>query len=152
MMHKRGLRAFVYGCGVALCGLLLSCAGPLETADARPGSAQEQQLVSFYFSAEAWGGLPFTNVQKQQVMVDAMLSGEQPHLEREVVHLQDAPMVQVRRFAAVFEVDGSVRPPAMQSGYELELLVPRGREALTVQLVNSETGVVNFVRVTPDGF
>jgi len=152
MMHKRGLRAFVYGCGVALCGLLLSCAGPLETADARPGSAQEQQLVSFYFSAEVWGGVPFTDAQKQQVMVEAMLSGERSHLEREVVHLLDTPGVQVRRFAAVFEVNGSVRPPAMRSGYELELLVPRGREALMVELVNGETGVVNLVRVAPGGF
>ena len=145
-----GFRTFTFGCGIALCGLVMSCAGPLETS-ARPESAQEQ-LASFYFSTEVWGGLPFTNAQKQQVIIDAMLSGKRSHLEREVVHLLNAPGVQVRHFTAVYEVDGSVRPPAIRSGYELELLVPRSRKALMVELVNGETGVANLVRVAQGRF
>ncbi len=146
-----GFRTFTFGCGIALCCLVMSCAGPLET-NAKPGNAQEQQLASFYFSAEAWGDLPFTGPQKQQVMIDAMLSGERSHLEREVPHRLDASGVRVRHFAAVYEVDGGVRPPAMRSGYELELLVPRSRDALMVKLVNGETGVANLVQVAPGRF
>ena len=84
-------------------------------------------------------------------MVDAMLSGELTRLEADVAHLPSAPDVRVRSFVALFEVDGSVRPPTMRAGYELELLVPYSREVLNVELLNGETGVVNLVRVEPEG-
>ncbi len=53
----------------------------------------------------------------------------------------------MRRFTAVFEVDGSTEPPSVRSGYELELLVPYSRDTLSVELENAETGVVNRVEV-----
>jgi len=143
------LKAFV--CGIALCGILASCAGPLDVGP-RPEGGREQRLVSLYFSAEAWGGVPFSEAQKQHVMVAAMLSREHSGLEHEVAHVLDTPGVQVRRFAAVYEVDGGARPPALLSGYELELLVPYGEDSLTVELVNGETGVANLVRVPSSRF
>ncbi len=79
-----------------------------------------------------------------------MMSGEPARIEDEVTHLLSAPEVRVRRFAAVFEVDGSVRPPKLHSGYELELLVPRSRKPLLVELENAATGVVNRIEVEPE--
>ena len=111
----------------------------------------DQRLVTFFFSEGAWGGLPFSEAEKQRVMVDAMVTGQPAHIEVEVTHLLSAPQARVRRFVALFEVDGSVRPPVMRSGYELELLVPHSRKALNVELENGETGVVNRVEVEPDG-
>ena len=111
----------------------------------------DQRLVTFFFSEGAWGGLPFSEAEKQRVMVDAMVTGKPAHIEVEVTHLLSAPQARVRRFVALFEVDGSVRPPVMRSGYELELLVPYSRKALSVELENGETGVVNRVEVEPDG-
>ena len=111
----------------------------------------DQRLVTFFFSEGAWGGLPFSEAEKQHVMVDAMVTGKPVHIEVEVTHLLSAPQARVRRFVALFEVDGSVRPPVMRSGYELELLVPHSRKALSVELENGETGVVNRVEVEPDG-
>jgi hypothetical protein len=148
MVGKMDLKAFV--CGIALCGILASCAGPLDVGP-RPEGSREQRLVSLYFSAEAWGGVPFTETQKQQAMVASMLGRKNSGLEHEVAHVLDTPGVQVRRFAAVYEVDGSARPPALTSGYELELLVPYSEDSLKVELVNDETGVTNLVRVVLDG-
>ncbi len=149
MVRKMDFKAFV--CGIALCGILASCAGPLD-AGPRPEGSREQRLVSLYFSAEAWGGVPFSEAQKQQAMVAAMLSREHSGLEHEVAHVLDTPGVQVRRFAAVYEVDGGAHPPALRSGYELELLVPHSEDNLTVELVNGETGVTNLVRVPSSRF
>lgn len=131
-----------------------AAASPVVSLVALPLSAdrvEDQRLVTFFFSEGAWGGVPFSEAQKQQVMVEAMLSGEIKHLEAEVTHLLSAPEARVRRFTAVFEVDGSARPPVMRSGYELELLVPHSHQALSVELENAETGVVNRVEVEPDG-
>ena len=108
-------------------------------------------MVKFFFSDGAWGGVPFTEAQKQGVIVKAMLSGKAARIEDEVTHLLSAPDARVRRFTAVFEVDGSVQPPEMRSGYELELLVPYSRKPLSVELENAETGIVNRVEVEPNG-
>ena len=111
----------------------------------------DQRLVKFFFSEGAWGGAPFNETQKQQVMLDALLGGKLARTEAEVTHLLSAPEARVRRFVAVFEVDGRVQPPAIRSGYELELLVPHSRKPLDVELENAETGVVNRVEVEPEG-
>ena len=81
-----------------------------------------------------------------------MLRGKLIRIDDDVANLPNAPAdVRVRSFVALFEVDGGVRPPTMRAGYELELLVPYSREALSVELLNGETGVVNLVRVEPEG-
>jgi hypothetical protein len=159
--RKRSRSAFIATCGVALGGLVLSFvafagspASSLRTSSLRTSSLQAtavdaQRLVSFFFSAEAWGGVPFSEAEKQKVMVDAMLTGQPARIEAGVTHLLSTPEAHVRSFVAVFEVDGSVRPPTMKAGYELELLVPQTREALTVELINGETGIVNLVKVAP---
>lgn len=135
-------------CG-AVCGL--------SSAEATPGlylvagSVGEQRTVEFFFSDAAWGGVPFTDLQKQEALVSAMTGREPVRLEAEVIHLLNAPDARVRRFTAVYEVDGSAAPPTVRSGYELELLVPYSREPLSVELENAETGVVNRVEVEPGG-
>ncbi len=141
-------------CGVALGGLLssLAIAGTPGGSLSPQNSVSEQRLVSFFFSSDAWGGVPFSESQKQKVMVDAMLSGKLARIDDDVANLPSAPAdVRVRSFVALFEVDGSVRPPTMRAGYELELLVPYTRDVLNVELLNGETGVVNLVRVDPEG-
>jgi hypothetical protein len=159
--RKRGRSAFIATCGVALGGLVLSfvavAGGPsssprtsnVQTGNVQTTTAEVQRLVTFFFSAEAWGGVPFSEAEKQKVMVDAMLTGQPTRIESEVTHLLSTPEAHVRSFVAVFEVDGSVRPPSMRAGYELELLVPQSREALTVELINGDTGIVNLVEVAP---
>ena len=146
----RGLKFIVVG-GVALGGLLSPLALAGAPTDSRTqSSVGEQRLVSFFFSSDAWGGVPFSETEKQKVMVDAMLSGKPKRIDESVANLPSTPGVRVRSFVALFEVDGSVRPPTMRSGYELELLVPYSREVLSVELLNGETGVVNLVRVEPE--
>lgn len=152
-MVRRLPKAWLVACGVALGGLVLSSSALAALVGSPPGETdvEASRLVRFFFSDEAWGGVPFSEAEKQKVMVDAMLSGKPTRLEAEVTHLPSTPDVRVRSFVAVFEVDGSVRPPTMRSGYELELLVPPSRETLSVELLNGETGVVNRVRVEPEG-
>ena len=133
----------------AVCGV----AWGLSSVRATPGlylvagSVGEQRTVEFFFSDAAWGGVPFTDLQKQEVLVSAMTGRKPVRLEAEVTHLLSAPDARVRRFTAVFEVDGSTEPPSVRSGYELELLVPYSRDTLSVELENAETGVVNRVEV-----
>lgn len=135
-------------CGLVL-GLVLAGAAP--TTGPVNGSVAEQRAVEFFFSDAAWGGVPFTEAQKQEALVGAMVGHKAVRLEAEVTHLLSAPGARVRRFVAVYEVDGSAEPPTVRSGYELELLVPYSREPLSVELENAETGVVNRVEVEPEG-
>lgn len=121
---------------------------------ATASTAAEQRAVTFFFSAEAWGGTPFSVQEKQEAMARAMLGSGSVHLEQRVVHLvtgQSSAEAHVRSFSAVFEVDASVRPPRIRTGYELELTVPRLSHTLEVELINGETGVVNIVQIAPDG-
>ena len=155
MVRKGVGRVFLYS-GLALsCLVLLSVAFASSSVGGLPVSAETrvdaQRSVRYFFSDEAWGGLPFSEADKQQAMVDAMLSGQPVRLEADVLHLLSAPEARVRSFVAVFEVDGGVRPPTLRAGYELELLVPHRSEALSVELINAETGVVNLVQVAPEG-
>ena len=133
----------------AACGL--SAAGATPGLYLVVGAVSEQRTVEFFFSDAAWGGVPFTEAQKQEALVGAMTGREPVRLEAEVIHLLNAPDARVRRFTAVYEVDGSSVPPTVRSGYELELLVPYSREPLSVELENAETGVVNRVEVEPGG-
>ena len=155
---RRRIKALIV-CGV-VSGLVMPfcavAASPVMRVALSPTAApakraEDQRLVTFFFSDRAWGGMPFTEAQKQHVIASAMLSGKTSRIEDEVTHLLSAPEARVRRFAAVFEVDGSVRPPKLHSGYELELLVPHSRKPLSVELENAVTGIVNRVEVKPDG-
>lgn len=153
-MALKGQWRFIVS-AVAACGAAFG----LSAAEATPGlylvsglvsgSVSEQRTVDFFFSDAAWGGVPFTEAQKQEALVGAMTGRKPVRLEAEVIHLLNAPDARVRRFTAVFEVDGSAAPPTVRSGFELELLVPYSREPLSVELENAETGVVNRVEVEP---
>jgi len=135
--------------------LLTICLGlPASYVEAAGDATTTGRVVDFFFSAEAWGGTPFSLEEKQAVMARAMLSGEVERLEEEVPYLsggEGAAGAEVRAFTAVYEVDASERPPSVRAGYELELLVPRTQEVLEIELVNSQTGVVNIVEVAPEG-
>ena len=140
----------------ALAASPVKVAGLKSSGSAKPSAASaervdDQRLVPFFFSEGAWGDLPFSETEKQRVMVEAMVTGKPARIEAEVTYLLSAPEARVRRFVAFFEVDGSVRPPVLRSGYELELLVPHSRQALSVELENGETGVINRVEVEPEG-
>ncbi len=153
MVHKRVRLLAVlvsFGTMSALTSPFCTAASPVTRATSAE-RVENQRVVKFFFSDTAWGGTPFSQEEMQGVMVKAMLSGESACIEEEVTHLLSAPEVRVRRFAAVFEVDGRVRPPKLHSGYELELLVPHSRKPLSVELENAETGIVNRVEVEPDG-
>lgn len=145
-LGRRGFMAVVCG---AVFGLPFAEATPGVHLIA--GSISEERSVAFFFSDTAWGGVPFTEVEKQEALVDAMVGRKAVRLEAEVTHLLSAPEARVRRFVAVFEVDGGAEPPTVRSGYELELLVPYSRDTFTVELENAETGIVNRVEVKPDG-
>ncbi len=165
MLRKLGFRDKKVGCGVFLTGLVLlsqaAAHGPLgsgtleraATVLASQVSANVEDLrpVSYFFSADAWGGLPFSEAQKQQVMVKAMLEHALVRMELPVTHLISATDAHVRTFTAVYEVDGRGDTPAMRAGYELELLVPRRETALSVELINGDTGIANRVEIVPDG-
>ena len=142
-------------CGVVFGGFASPFIALANTSPTRVGTpleaTVEERPVSFFFSDEAWGGLPFSAADKQKALVDAMVSGQPVRLERDVVHLLNAPEAHVSSFVAVFEVDGGVRPPTLRAGYELELLVQRSSEPVSVELINGDTGVVNVVRVAPEG-
>lgn len=163
--HKLGCRTKLSGFGVVLGGLVL-----LSQAEANrplvlnvldiaqptivsPVSTQLEVLrpVNYFFSAEAWGGLPFSDEQMQQVMVRAMLEHALVRMELPVTHLLDAPNAHVRAFTAVYEIDGRGDTPSLRAGYELELLVPRSGSPLIIELINGDTGITNRVEVTPDG-
>ncbi|ADI13924.1 hypothetical protein [Truepera radiovictrix] len=130
---------------------LLACQGVFSWAARAPGAPRE---LTFFFSAEAWGGTPFSVEEKQLAMGRALLRGGFERLEQPVAHLAvspETPEARVRSFVAIFEVDASVRPPRIRTGYELELLVPDAPEPLAVELVNGVTGVTNIVQIAPDG-
>ena len=152
--RKRAFSVLLGVCGVVVGSLVSPSVALANTSLTRIGTPSEttaeERPVSFFFSDEAWGGLPFSAADKQKALVDAMVSGQPVRLERDVVHLLNAPEAHVSSFVAVFEVDGRVRPPTLRAGYELELLVRRSGEAVSVELINGDTGVVNVVRVAPE--
>lgn len=112
---------------------------------------EDLRLINYFFSAEAWGGLPFSEEQKQQVMVRAMLEHSLVRMELPVTHLLSASDAHVRTFKAVYEIDGRADTPTLRAGYELELLVPRSQVPLTIELINGNTGITNRVEIVPDG-
>lgn len=163
VVRKNVFKTRHYLCGVVFGGLALSClvsahsavsTAPLDLAITEIAASGERvedlRLVSYFFSAEAWGGLPFTEAQKQQVMIDAMLGRSLVRMELKVTHLLSAPEARVRVFTAVYEIDGREASPILRAGYELELLVPHSQTPLSVELINAETGVINLVEVAPE--
>jgi hypothetical protein len=164
-VRKRGINKRASEYGVILGGLVLSCYGsayapvtgsPLDFAETEIVAAQNSRLedmrrVEYFFSADAWGGLPFTDAQKQQVMVQAMVQRSLVRMELQVTHLLSASDARVRTFTAVYEVDGRSEPPRLRAGYTLELLVPHSGSPLTVELINGDTGRINLVEIAPEG-
>jgi hypothetical protein len=164
-VRKRNLKERKREYGVILGGLVLSCYGsayaplavsPLDLAGTEIVAAQNSRLeemrrVAYFFSAEAWGGLPFTDAQKQQVMVQAMTQRSLVRMELQVTHLLSTSDARVSAFTAVYEIDGRTEPPRLRAGYTLELLVPHSGSPLTVELINGDTGKINLVEIAPEG-
>ena len=102
-----------------------------------PGASAN--TTRWFFSAEAWGGDPFSPEEKQAIVVDALSAKRIDRLTRKVSY-KVSPELTVRRFVAVFEVDGRRSPPRLRSGYDVSLELPDNAPE-SVTLTNTETGV-----------
>ena len=99
-----------------------------------------------YFSAEVWGGSPFSEGQKRRVFLEALSSQSVRRLTQSVAFEFEEPGVSVRRFAAVYEVNAKQKPPLVKNGYQLILeLSEPPPERITLR--NSETDVTWSLRI-----
>jgi hypothetical protein len=119
-----------------------------------PGCAPQTQpseataSVQFFFSSEAWGGVPFTAPEKQQALVRAMLSQSVERLERGATFVAERP-VEISRAVAVYEVDRRGELPRLRAGYELELRAPESLLGQRVTLTNRGSNVSRSVVLEP---
>ncbi|MDZ7705643.1 MAG: hypothetical protein U5L04_14305 [Trueperaceae bacterium] len=133
----------------ALLFLLLALLGvslPGCAPQTRPSEATAS--VQFFFSSEAWGGVPFTAPEKQQALVRAMLDRSVERLERGASFAAEGP-VEVRRAVAVYEVDRRGDLPRLRAGYELELRAPESLLGQRVVLTNRASNVSRSVVLEP---
>lgn len=111
------------------------------------------QVARLTFSADAWGGLPFTAEARQQAMVQAVLGRRVERLEQAVATTVDVEPVgvalSVQRFTAFFEVDAHAGLPIVSSGYQLELHLAQGAPAVHARLTNRATGITRNLRLDP---
>jgi len=106
----------------------------------------------FFFSSEAWGGLPFSQLEKQSLLVKAVSAKSLERIEIPTsysVESVDGLPVAVVSFVALYEVDAFKDFPNIRSGFVLEI-DKRGTELpQRVRVVNEETGVSRVVRLEP---
>lgn len=105
--------------------------------------------TQWFFSADAWGGVPFSPEEKQAAVVEALAGRRVNRLVRQV-DFEVSPRLSVRRFVAVFEVDARRRPPTFKSGYDVSFVLPEIPPE-RVLLTNVDTGVAWTVNVGRDG-
>lgn len=162
MLETKNPRTRLGACLLVLCLLAWANANEPRAALMSPASqgpgVQRQEaservdmrLVQYTFSAEVWGGSPFSAEEKQRVMARAMLKRSLVRLEREVPQMASGADFKVRHFLAVYQVDGRTAPPSIEVGYFLELMVPRKETTFSLDLINRNTNVANRVEVAPD--
>ncbi|MBS3967766.1 MAG: hypothetical protein KGZ60_10980 [Truepera sp.] len=111
------------------------------------------QVVHLTFSADAWGGLPFTAEARQRTMVQAVLDRRVERLEQAVATTVDAQpasvLLSVQGFTAFFEVDARSGLPIVSSGYQLELHLAQGAPTVHARLTNRATGITRGLRLDP---
>ncbi len=133
---------------VALTGLW-GCAPQTDSSETRTSESEAVRSVHFFFSSEAWGGLPFTISERQQILVRATLSRSIVRAERPVRFAADEP-VRVSEAVAVYEVDKRQGLPTLVSGYRLELQVPESLLGNQITLVNRSSNVARVVTLSPN--
>lgn len=128
-----------------LLAVLSACAPAVEPEAAR--------VVSLTFSADAWGGLPFTAEARQRAMVEAVLGRGVQRLEQAIattVEVQPASaLLSVQQFTAFFEVDARDGLPIVTSGYRLELQLAQDIPVVHARLTNRATGTTRGLRLDP---
>lgn len=109
-----------------------------------PGTDVDTRVL--YFSADVWGGSPFTEGQKKRVFLEALSSQSVRRISQSVAFELEEESVSVRRFAAVYEVSAKQRPPLVKNGYQL-ILELSGNPPKRIVLRNSETDVSWSLRI-----
>ena len=112
-----------------------------------PLRGASRQQVSLFFSAEVWGGSPFSEIEKKQVFVEALKSKQSAFLLRLVPFEILESSVLVSNFVAVYEVNARVGLPQIKSGYRVELDIPLSKPPERITLVNKLTGVSWSIRL-----
>jgi hypothetical protein len=111
------------------------------------------QALHLTFSADAWGGLPFTAEARQRALVQAVLDRRVERLEQAVattVEVQPVGVaISVQRFTAFFEVDARGGLPIVSSGYQLELQLAQNAPTVHARLTNRATGITRGLRLDP---
>ena len=115
-----------------LCCLFSACAPAVE-----PG-----QQVTVFVRSERFGALNFSDIEKNALLSEALLSRGLKHMRKTVafrVLSGDAALISA---VAVYQVDAQQRPPKLKAGYEFQFLIGQAQE---VRLRNDETGLEAIV-------
>jgi len=114
---------------------MTSCLPRIACSICASSEASVFDIEQFFFSSEAWGGLPFS--QRIEIPVSSS------------VESVDGLPVAIVSFVALYEVDAFKDFPNIRSGFVLEI-DKRGTELpQRVRVVNEETGVSRVVRLEP---
>lgn len=104
------------------------------------------------FSADVWGGSPFTEGQKRRVFLEALSAKSVRRLikaipfELENQTSLENQAVTIRRFEAVYEVNAKQTPPLVKNNYRLMLeLSDNPPERITLR--NTMNGVTWSLRI-----
>jgi hypothetical protein len=120
-----------------LCGvvIVLGCAACIPVLN---------QRITLFFSAEVWGGSPFSEDDKQQTFIRALKSRQSEILIR-AIPFEETSLI-VKRVYAVYEVNARVGLPKIISGYRVELELPADPPE-RITLLNQLTGVSWSIRL-----
>ncbi len=117
--------------------LLLGCVACV------PSNLSSQHLTLF-FSAEVWGGSPFSEAERKETVVRALKSKASEVLLREVGFEESTSIV--KRVFAIYEVNARTGLPRIRNGYRVELELPSNPPE-RITLVNQFTGVRWSIRI-----
>lgn len=131
---------------------LTACFPRIACTNCASSTTSGLDIEQFFFSSEAWGGLPFSQVEKQTLLVKAVSAKSLERIEIPVAYSYesvDASTVDVVSFVAIYEVDAFKDFPNIRSGYVLEIDKATTVLPQRVRVVNEETGVSRVVRLEP---
>lgn len=134
---------------LAVLGTLTACVPQARVACelCREFRVEGVAYAQYFFSADAWGGLPFSQEEMRTTLVEAVRGGSLRRVERRVPFraVPDAWL----SFVALYEVDASESFPRIRSGYVLEVALTDGRPP-RLALTNADTGVTRTIRLARD--
>jgi hypothetical protein len=134
---------------LAVLGTLTACAPQARVACelCRQLRGEGVAYSQYFFSADAWGGLPFSQQEMRETLVEAVGDASRRRLER-AVPFRAVPDAWLS-FIALYEVDASEPFPRIRSGYLLEVPLTDGRPS-QIALTNEDTGVTRTVLLARD--